>query len=76
MRGSASIANGMWPASLDVPVKYAPDSNPYIGHRMTIPVGMDKVACDCGEPFDGVVDLERHQQRYRHPGISSGDGVE
>lgn len=44
----------------------------YIGHRLTVPVGMDKVACDCGEPFNDVVDLERHQQGFRHPGINSG----
>lgn len=44
----------------------------YTCHRLTIEVGMDKVACDCGEPFNSVVDLERHQQAFRHPGINSG----
>lgn len=57
-------------------MRYTPAVNPYIGHRMTIQVGMEKVACDCGEPFNSVVDLERHQQGFRHPGISSGYGNE
>jgi hypothetical protein len=67
-----SITSGMWPKGWDYePRRHAPAETDY-GHRMSIPVGMDKVACDCGEPFNHVVDLELHQQRYRHPGISSG----
>lgn len=66
-----SITSGMWPAGWDEPTRYAPEANPYIAHRMTIQVGMDKVACDCGQPFNEIVDLERHQQAFRHPGLST-----
>lgn len=63
----------MWPKGWDdEPRRYSQTENPYIAHRMTVQVGFDKVACDCGEPFDHIVDLERHQQAFRHPGISSG----
>lgn len=43
----------------------------YTSHRLTIEVGMGKVACDCGEPFNAVIDLERHQHSYRHPGVTA-----
>lgn len=69
MNGQGHIAGGMWPQEYEEPIRYAPQANDYIAHRMTIPVGMEKVACDCGEPFDHVVDLERHQHAFRHPGI-------
>lgn len=65
----------LWPGAWEIPVRYAPDANPYIGHRLTLPsIGGAAVACDCGELFDSIVDLEWHQHRYRHPGILGSVG--
>ncbi len=73
MNGSGSITAGMWPASWEEPIRYSPKANDYIAHRLTVPVddpeGGNTVGCDCGCWFPGVVDLEQHQHRFRHPGI-------
>lgn len=61
-----------WRSGWAEPFRFTPDANPYVGHRLTVQVDGSRVACDCGDEFEGVVDLERHQQAYRHPGINSG----
>jgi len=41
--------------------------NDYISHRVTVPTGDGRVACDCGAgPFDTATELERHQNPHRH----------
>lgn len=66
-----SITAGMWPQEFEPPVRYAPEANQYIAHRLTIQVGPAMVACDCGRTFTEAVDLEHHQHAYRHPGLSA-----
>ena len=64
------VAGGWWPG-MEEPFRFSPDPNPYTGHRLTVPsVGGQSVLCDCGAgPYDTATDLERHQQKYRHPGL-------
>lgn len=70
MVGQGSVPPS-WRQDWNEPFRFTPDANPYVGHRLTVEDG-DRWACDCGESFGHLVDLERHQQGYRHPGISSG----
>jgi hypothetical protein len=38
-----------------------------VSHRLTITTD-DGFACDCGEPFAEVIELEWHQHRFLHHG--------
>ncbi len=46
------------------------EKNAYIAHRLAFPTRDGQaVECDCGKPFQTMVELEQHQHPYRHPGL-------